>query len=441
MTRPYPPEFWDWTPEARDAFFAEGARDYREGAGNGASKAGFDGFVGDRGRGFSENENWEIELVCASTIKPEPISWLWVDWLARGKFHVLAGQPGGGKTTIAMKIAAAVSSGGKFPDGTKAKQGNVIIWSGEDTAKDVLVPRIEASGGDLSHVFFAGDMINGKGKRAFDPAKDIDALKRAISNAGGAALIIIDPIVSATAADSHKNGETRRGLQPLVDMAENLNAALFGITHFTKGSEGRSPIDRVTGSVAFGAMPRVVMIAAQEQPGEEGKPGRRVFMRAKSNIGPDDGGFEYDLQLVPMREYPDIIASVVSWGIYIEGNARDILAAVEEEKNGEEISASREATDFLLDLLKDGNKSAKECKAAATAAGISQRTLARTKAKQGIASVKDDFLGGWVWQLPKDAKTTEECQETLPRKFGNLGNLGTLRGESVAIDDDFEDTL
>src|SRR5208283_5916291 len=100
--------------------------------------------------------NWKMGLTCASSINPEPISWLWKGWLARGKMHIIAGQPGTGKTTIAMKMAAAVSAGGRWPDGSVAKQGNVIIWSGEDDPADTLVPRLETSGADLSRIFFAG---------------------------------------------------------------------------------------------------------------------------------------------------------------------------------------------------------------------------------------------------------------------------------------------
>jgi len=56
------------------------------------------------------SEQAAVELECAANIKPEPIIWLWKDWLALGKLHILAGQPGVGKSTIALKIAAAVSS-------------------------------------------------------------------------------------------------------------------------------------------------------------------------------------------------------------------------------------------------------------------------------------------------------------------------------------------
>ncbi len=72
---------------------------------------------------------WTMSLLPASGIKPEPISWLWRDWLARGKMHIIAGQPGTGKTTLAVKMAGTVSAGSRWPDGTEATKGNVIIGS------------------------------------------------------------------------------------------------------------------------------------------------------------------------------------------------------------------------------------------------------------------------------------------------------------------------
>lgn len=353
---------------------------------------------------------WAMSLSPATGIKPQAIRWLWKGWLACGKMHVIAGQPGAGKTTLAMKMGATVSIGGRWPDGTSAQRGNVVVWSGEDDPGDTLVPRLEASGADLARVFFASDVTCGRERRPFDPAKDIDALKLAIKAAGGASFIVIDPIVSATAADSHKNGETRRALQPLVDMAAELDAALVGVTHFTKGSEGKAPIDRVTGSVAFGALARVVMIAARQQDDEDGQPGPRVIMRAKSNIGPDDGGFNYELQLVPMREQPDIVASVVAWGDAVDGAARAILAEAENNDGGEAKSAFREAKDFLFNLLIDGPKPVKEIKKEAADFGVSWRTIERAKRELGIRARKGGIDTGWEWSIPEDRQDHQDRQ-------------------------------
>jgi putative DNA primase/helicase len=342
-----------------------------------------------------------VELECAANIKPEPILWLWENWLALGKLHILAGQPGKGKSTIAIKIAAAGSSGGKLPDGKNAKRGNVIIWSGEDDASDTLTPRLEAAGADMSRVHIVRGAKDGKGKRPFDPSKDVLALCESIKGVG-AVLIIIDPIVMAVARDSHKNAETRRELQPLVDLAAELKAALLGVTHFTKGTEGRAPIDRVTGSLAFGALARVVWVAAQKQDDEEGGPGARVLMLAKSNIGPDKGGFEYELRQSALYSNPDIIASVVSWGDAIDGNARDVLAEAEavKDRDDDKATALRETKEFLLDLLANGPLPAKEIAAAAREAKQGWRTVERAKSELKISTGKRG--DGYPWSLPQD---------------------------------------
>jgi putative DNA primase/helicase len=189
------------------------------------------------------------------------------------------------------------------------------------------------------------------------------------------------------------------------------------------------------------------MVAAKQQHGDDGKSAPRVLMRAKSNIGPDEGGFAYSLELVPMFERPDIVASVVSWGASVDGNAREILAEAEEVPDKEAAGALEEATDFLLDLLTDGPKTAKEVRAAARDAGHSPRTIDRAKSKLGIASVKDRLTGGWKWSRPEERQGRQGLasfedpqvrQESLPQK---RGVLGVLRGESEALSDDWEGGL
>jgi putative DNA primase/helicase len=362
-------------------------------------------------------------MLSGQDIAPEPVRWIWPGWLARGKLHVLAGTAGTGKTTLALAMAATVTGAGRWPDGSRADRGGVVIWSGEDDPGDTLVPRLIASGADMTRIRFVGAVLDQGGRRSFDPATDVALLAERLQELGDVALLIVDPIVSAVAADSHKNGEVRRSLQPLVDVAGIHGCALLGITHYSKGSSGRDPLERVTGSLAFGALPRVVMGTAK--PTEPGA--MRRLVRAKSNIGPDGGGFEYDLQQAELSTRPDMFASYVLWGDPIDGTARELLAEVETESEDEEHGTVVEAADFLRTLLAYGPMPAKELKGDADGAGHSWRTIQRAKKKLGVVAAKDGLRGGWFWRLPdslpKDAKYPEGSQTNYVAPFGNVGAL------------------
>jgi putative DNA primase/helicase len=342
----------------------------------------------------------DVNLVRASDVIPEPITWLWNGWLATGKMHVFGGAPGTGKTTISMGLAAAVTTGGRWPDGTRAIAGNVVIWSGEDDPADTLIPRLALSGADLSRVYFIADIREGNERRSFDPARDMEPLRRKLVEIGGVRLLIVDPIVSAIAGDSHKNAEVRRGLQPLVDLAAAMRCALLGITHFSKGTGGRDPVERLTGSLAFGALARVVLVAAKHQ--EEGEDGRtiRLFCRAKSNIGPDDGGFEYDLHQAELKTHPGIFASSVLWGEAVEGAARELLATADATGDDGEGGTLADAKRFLADLLSEGPIRAGDVFKDADQAGYSKRSIQRAANAIEVERRKDGMKGGWTWRLP-----------------------------------------
>ena len=330
-----------------------------------------------------------------STLRPEPVSWLWQHWLARGKFHVLAGPPGQGKTTIALAFAAVCSMGGRWPDGTVCQQGNVLIWSGEDDPADTLAPRLLAMGAEMSRIYFVeGTRIEGK-VEPFDPARDLSAITAEADRIGNVALLLVDPVVSAVGGDSHNNGDVRRGLQPLVEVASTLGAAALGISHFTKGSTGRDPVERVTGSLAFGALARVVLCAVKckSDEGEE----RRILARAKSNIGPDDGGFAYGIGQVTVPGYPDIEASVIEWGQPLAGTARDLLAEAEADPEADERT---DVEGFLSGLLAEGPMPAKAVISKGSGAGYSRDQLQRAARRLCVERSKLGMSGGWVWALP-----------------------------------------
>jgi putative DNA primase/helicase len=360
-------------------------------------------------------------IVCAATIRPEPINWLWDGWIAAGKLHILAGAPGTGKTTVALALAATISCEGKWPDGARAKSGQILIWSSEDDCKDTLVPRLIAMGADLSKVHFIHTANDGDGIRAFDPATDIGQLRATIRHLGiSPDLLIVDPIVSAVAGDSHKGSETRRSLQPLVDLGVAEGCAVLGISHFSKGTAGRDVIERVTGSLAFGALARLVFAAAK-MPDDQG--GGRFIARAKSNLGPDGGGYRYEIQQNPLTSYPEISASTLLWGEAIEGTARDILAQAEVSEDLDTKSQTDEAQDWLRDLLMDAPVKATDAIKKANAAGISQKSLRAARERLCVKPRKQAYSGGWVWSLPhaQDAQPSQGAQDAQTQSLGALG--------------------
>lgn len=332
----------------------------------------------------------EVELLSAAKLTPEPVKWLWPGYVAGGKLHILAGQPGTGKTTIALSVAATITRGGYWPDGQRAERGSVLIWSGEDDPLDTLMPRLMAAKADLDRAYLVGDVCNAGGKRAFDPAHDMTTLLLAAEAFTDLRLLVIDPVVSAVAGDSHKNAETRRALQPLVEFAQRTGAAVWGISHFSKGTAGRDPLERLSGSLAFGAMARLVFGAAARKTDDGGE--ERVFVRIKSNIGPDGGGFAYSLEFDDLDN--GVTGSKVIWGEAITAHARDILAECEAQPD-EERTATDEAEEWLLEVLRPGPSSAGEIQKQARQAGISEKALRRARERLGIKPRKRDFAGGW----------------------------------------------
>jgi len=384
--------------------------------------------------------SWEANMVQAATITPQPINWLWPTWLATGKLTILAGAAGTGKTTLALGLAATLTSAGIWPDGQACNTtGNVIIWSSEDDPADTLIPRLMAMGADLERVYIIQGKISDQGEREpFDPASDMDLLKLAAARMGGVDLLMIDPIVSAIKGDMHKANDVRRGLQAMVDFAAEQGAAIIGISHFAKGTKGSDPQERVIGSQAFAALARMVLVAAKQEDSD-----MRVLARAKSNIAVDDGGIEYGIQ--PATLDSGIETTRAWWGGKIEGSAREILNMVDGVDDGR--TELDEACDFLRDLLANGPVPSKQVRQDADGAGYSWATIRRAQKKIGVEAERvGDGIGaksGWVWRLspgtqfPKmlnePAKALNPGSEHLREDVSTLVEIEPFKSHSVEV--------
>ena len=70
--------------------------------------------------------------------------------------------------------------------------------------------------------------------------------------------------------------------------------------------------------------------------------------RSKSNIGPDDGGFQYFLE--QSEPLPGIQASRIAWGKAVEGTARELLTDPDDapqDDNSDAVEMLRAELDML----------------------------------------------------------------------------------------------
>ncbi|WP_108647297.1 AAA family ATPase [Polynucleobacter rarus] len=336
-----------------------------------------------------------VVLTKASDMVSKSIDWIWFDWLARGKLHILAGSPSTGKTTLTMSIASIISTGGNFPDGKPSKYcGDVIIYTSEDSPEDTLKPRLELMGANLDRIHFISEFRENGEKVSFNPSMHFNKLSEQIEiiNQGGGnvLLLVVDPIVTAIKGDMNQANGVRAGLQPLVDLGNNYQLATLGISHFGKGTQGRDTVERVLGSQAFGASSRIVWAVAKSSNGE------RVLVHPKNNIGTENGGFSYTVEVSDLNGCD---VTEIVWGNWLDGHAREILIqyeTIEDDGNKEKKSALEEAKDFLREILAFQDVPVKDIQEEAKANMISDATLIRARNALGIKTKKGGMKEGWL---------------------------------------------
>jgi hypothetical protein len=351
----------------------------------------------------AERVRRRLSLVTIADVETEPVHWLWPGRLARGKVTVADGDPGLGKSTVALDLAARLSTASPMPDGHRPEApADVILASAEDGIADTIRPRLEAAGAALARVH-AVDLA---GPDVVVLPDGVPALEAEVAR-HHAALVIVDPLVAflATDVNSYRDQDVRRVMFALARLAERTGAAVMAIRHLTK-SPGGSAIYRGGGSIGFIGAARIGLLIGAD-PKEER---RRLLAVSKCNLAPIAPTLSFHL-------VPDELHDVgrIEWTGTAEMSA-DELVAIRTESNPEQTSAVDGACRFLEELLSVEPVWVKDVKESAKAAGLSWASVRRAKDRMRVEAIKvgkpRDADQGWQWMLltgHEGAQETRRC--------------------------------
>jgi RecA-family ATPase len=328
----------------------------------------------------------------ADEYEPVPIDWLVDQSIPLGAMVVIAGEPGLGKSQIAIRLAAAITTGDGLPnDQLFTDLGSVIILANEDDAERTIRPRLEAAGADLSKVHIVeGVAREGEETDLFQLDQDIAELRIKTAELGDVRMIIIDPpgAYLGSQVDSYKDTDVRRVLAPLAKLAQDTGALVLLVVHLNKRTDG-SPQQRIGGSTAWTAAPRAAFMALVHSVTK-----KRYLVPVKNNLGNDKTGFEYQI-LEKLLHYQSttIKTSYIDWVGISALTAAELLNPPRSSKP----SVVDDAKSFLEDELAKGPKSVTDIRASAKVAGLSWASVQRAKKELVINSTK--LADQWQWTL------------------------------------------
>lgn len=343
----------------------------------------------------------------ASDIPLLAIVWLWKFWLAIGKLHLLVGEPGSGKTTLLADLLAAFSTGGLLPDGTRARKVFCLYWTAEDSIQETVMARLIAAGADLENVLVLRGMAEHGRKRYFQPSdlpELVNEIKRLRADGVDIRVIAIDPLPSGS-GNTNNNDAVRTYLEPLILLAEQEGLAIIGVRHLAKASSKKKLADRINGSVAYLAVSRVVLFVGKivGTGTSRENPVRGVLVRAKSNLGPTNGGHEFTIESVSLEAEDGISdATALKWGTQdLVGDPEAIVRAAESNAVAVEDELAAEL-EFVGDLLGGGPVQANEAIGSGQAQGYTPENLRKALAELGGRSMKEPGYSrsAWYWALP-----------------------------------------
>ena len=319
-----------------------------------------------------------LEIIKASAIEPKEIDWLWYPFIPYGKVTLLQGDPGDGKSTFMLTIAAMLTRGEPLPFTDKPYEPiSVIYQTTEDDADDTIVPRFIKANGDRERLMFISES---ESPLTFD-----DARIRTAINKTEAKLLILDPL-SSYIGDCQINAanEVRPRFNCLIQIAKETGSAIVIINHLNK-MFGTKAIYRTPGSIDIVGAVRSALLIGRNKDNED----ERILVQQKANLAPTGKAIIFSVD-----------ESGVRFLSQTEKTADELLSTLPQRGAGRPNVKTDLAVQIISELLADGKEhEATECEKKLREESISYSTAKKAKAILGVVSTKRRL--GWFWSLPK----------------------------------------
>ena len=318
-----------------------------------------------------------VEIIRMSEVDTQTVEWLWEPYIPFGKVTIVQGNPGEGKTTLALRLCAACTNRKPFPAMAEHEPFNVIYQTAEDGLGDTVKPRLMEADADLDRV-----LVIDEGKQELSLSDE--RIERAIRQTG-ARLIILDPIQAymGDKADMNKANEVRPIFRRLAEVAERTGCAVILIGHLNKAAGGQSAY-RGLGSIDFRAAARSVLLIGRVKR----EPNVRVIIHDKSSLAPEGKPVAFCLD--PETGF--------EWIGEYDITADELLSGA----GGNNATKTEQAEKLILDLLADGKELASEdIEKAAADAGISARTVRAAKKNLDGRITSKRIGAAWYHALKK----------------------------------------
>jgi putative DNA primase/helicase len=323
------------------------------------------------------------DIVYLADLQPQPVEWLWQHRLAAGTLAMLSGQPGSGKTWVALAIAAALTRGRDPFTGETLKPATVLYASAEHAAAQVIQPRFAGLHGDPARLVILHRAVSASSNSSPDSAlRDIpNAIDDALHKTH-ARLVIVDPWDGLGDIDLDRASQTRPLLGRLAGLAELHHCCILLVRHLAKSTGGR-PVHRGRAPLECSAALRTEFLVGSSPDA----PAQTALLHVKSNLGP----------LAPPLDFRIGEAGNFHWTGLSNLTPEDLLAP---RPTGAGLPKRKFAAQWLRDYLQPGSQTQVSIEIAAERDGVCITTLRRAKFDIGIRSSKDGKSGVWSWTLP-----------------------------------------